>query len=187
MQTAFIIHGAAGHPDENWFPWLKTELEQLGFTVYVPAFPATPETQTLENWLKVFEEYRNHLNEDTIVIGHSLGPAFLLTILEQIKKPIHAAYFVAGYHPKSLPKTSEWYTQVKTFLEKPFDWQKIKQNCAAFHIYYSDNDPYFPLHLAEDLAKTLDTTPIIIKGAGHFNEKAGYTRFDRLLNDIKNG
>ncbi|MFA4891154.1 MAG: alpha/beta fold hydrolase [Candidatus Gracilibacteria bacterium] len=187
MQTAFIIHGALGNPNENWFPWLKSELERLGFTVYVPAFPTSPETQTLENWLKVFEEYKNHLDKDTIVIGHSLGPAFLLTILEQIEKPIRAAYFVAGYHPKSLPKTSEWYPQVKTFLEKPFDWQKIKQNCPAFHIYHSDNDPYFPLSLAEDLAKTLDTTTIVVKNADHFNEKAGYTKFERLLHDIQNG
>ncbi|MFH1193834.1 MAG: alpha/beta hydrolase, partial [bacterium] len=95
MKTAFIIHGALGDPNENWFPWLKSELERLGFAVYVPAFPTSPKTQTLENWLKVFEEHKDHLDEDTIVIGHSLGPIFLLTILEQIKKPIRAAYFIA--------------------------------------------------------------------------------------------
>jgi len=24
--NVFIIHGADGHPKENWFPWLKSEL-----------------------------------------------------------------------------------------------------------------------------------------------------------------
>ncbi|GAG44616.1 unnamed protein product, partial [marine sediment metagenome] len=34
--TTLIIHGTYGHPKENWFPWLKEELEILGEKVYVP-------------------------------------------------------------------------------------------------------------------------------------------------------
>ncbi len=39
MRNIFLIHGSYGHPQENWFPWLKKELESLGHKVYVPAFP----------------------------------------------------------------------------------------------------------------------------------------------------
>ena len=91
MTNVFIIHGAYGHPNENWFPWLKSELEKLGCKVFVPKFP-TPENQSLENWLKVFKDYKQYLNENSIVVGHSLGPAFLLNILENLDKPIKAAF-----------------------------------------------------------------------------------------------
>jgi predicted alpha/beta hydrolase family esterase len=46
MANIFIIHGSYGNPDENWFPWLKKELEQEGHKVFVPKFP-TPEDQSL--------------------------------------------------------------------------------------------------------------------------------------------
>lgn len=59
METAFIIHGVGGHPEENWFPWLKKELEKIGYRVFVPKFP-TPEGQTLTNWLKTFEPYEQY-------------------------------------------------------------------------------------------------------------------------------
>ena len=95
MTNVFIIHGAYGHPKENWFPWLKSELEKLDCRVFIPQFP-TPEDQSLETWLKVFEEYKQYLDEDSVVVGHSLGPAFLLDILEKLDKPVKATFFVSG-------------------------------------------------------------------------------------------
>jgi predicted alpha/beta hydrolase family esterase len=53
MKNAFIIHGSYGHPKENWFPWLKNELEKLNYKVFVPAFP-TPQNQSLASWFKTF-------------------------------------------------------------------------------------------------------------------------------------
>jgi len=183
MKTnVFIIHGAYGHPGENWFPWLKSELEKIGCGVFVPKFP-TPENQTLETWLKVFKSYEQHIDENSIVVGHSLGVPFLLNVLEKTGRPIKSAFFVSGF--SSLPG-NKFDEIMKTFVERKFGWKAIRKNCKKFYVFHSDNDPYVPLEKAEELAKNLGTEIILVKNAGHFNEKAGYTRFDLLLERIKN-
>ena len=46
-KQVLLLHGAYGNPDENWFPWVKGELESKGFLVQTPTF-STPENQNLE-------------------------------------------------------------------------------------------------------------------------------------------
>ena len=183
MTNIFIIHGAYGNPEENWFSWLKSELEKLDCRVFVPKFP-TPENQSLENWLKIFEDYKQYLNKSSIVVGRSLGPAFLLNVLEKLNKPIKAAFFVSGF--TGLLGNPDIDNINKSFVDKSFDWQKIKQNCPKFFVFHSDNDPYVPLEKAKQFAKNLGVDVILVKNAGHFNEKAGYTKFDLILEKIKN-
>ena len=96
MKTVFIIHGTGGNPEGNWFPWMKSELETLGFQVYVPQFP-TPERQSLSSWLKTFEAYQKYVNEESIFIAHSVGPSFVSTLLENLDAPIKACFFVSGF------------------------------------------------------------------------------------------
>ncbi len=53
------------------------------------------------------------------------------------------------------------------------------------NVFHSDNDPYVPLKKAEELAKNLGVKVSLVKNAGHFNEDAGYTKFELLLEKIK--
>lgn len=182
MTNVFVIHGAYGSPEENWFPWLKSELEKMNCRVFVPKFP-TPEGQTLEKWTEIFEGYEQYLNKDSIVVGHSLGPAFLLNVLEKRDKPIKAAFFVAGF--VGLLNNPTFDEINRTFTDNDFDWQRIKDNCKKFFVFHSDNDLYVPLEKAEELAKNLGVEVILIKNAGHFNEKSGYNKFELLLEKIK--
>jgi predicted alpha/beta hydrolase family esterase len=185
MTNVFIIHGAYGNPDENWIPWLKGELEKLNYNVIVPKFP-TPENQNLKNWLDVFSKYNNDkfLNSDTIFIGHSIGVAFLLNVLESKKmKKIKSAYFIAGFTGKL--NNPKFDIINESFANKIFDWNAMKSNCNRIFVYHSDNDPYVPLAKAEDLAKNLNVKVNLVKNAGHFGTKAGYTKFELLLEKIK--
>ena len=181
----FIIHGTYGNPHENWFQWLKENLESEGHTVFVPEFP-TPKNQNLERWMEIFNDfYLSKVDEDTLFVGHSLAPVFILSILEKISppKPLKASFFISGFLEKL--GNSEFDNLNKTFTTKNFNWDKIKQNCNEFYIFHSNNDPYVPLRKAEELSDKLGTSIIIIKNAGHFNESSGYTKFEELLKKIK--
>ncbi len=185
MSTIIIVHGTGGSPESNWFPWLKSELEKLGHRVFVPRLPTPPshKPQSLESWLHVFKEYEQCLDDDTIVVGHSLGPAFLLSVLEAVPRPIKAAFFVAGF--VALLDNPRFDDLNRTFVTKTFDWAAIKKNCRNFVVINSDNDPYVPLQKGKDLAAKLSTELIVLKNAGHINTEAGYAEFPFLLEKIK--
>lgn len=182
MTKIFLIHGTYGHSQENWFPWLKNELQELDCEVIAPDFP-TPQNQSLDNWLAVFDDYKKFVDPKTIFIAHSLGVAFVLNILEKIDVRVKASFLVVGF--VSELGNADFDNLNKSFIVKSFNWNIIKNNCSQFFIYHSDNDPYVPLGRAEELAKSLESKVNIISQAGHFNKDSGFIKFPRLLKDIK--
>ncbi|MBI5065186.1 serine hydrolase family protein [Candidatus Woesearchaeota archaeon] len=182
MTNVLIIHGSYGHPKENWFPWLKSELEKLGCKVFVPKFP-TPKNQKLDVWLGVLKDYTKYLDKNSIMVGHSMGCALILRQLELLNKQVNGVFLVSGF-TKDLWK-GKYSEIIDTFFDKPFDWKKIKRNAKYFVIYQSDNDSLVPISMGEEIAKNLDGELIVIKNAGHFNEESGYTKFNLLLDKIK--
>ncbi|MFH1424814.1 MAG: alpha/beta hydrolase [archaeon] len=182
MANVFIFHGTGGYPEENWFPWLKAELESLGCKVFIPQFP-TPENQTPATWFPVFNQYKEHFTEDTILIGHSLGGAFLLRVLEQSNIKIKAAFIVSA--PVGVLPIKN-YEGDKPFIGHPFDWVKIKENCSNFFVFHSDPDPYVSIGNGRETSKQLGTELTFVPNAGHFNTAAGFDKFELLLKKVKN-
>jgi len=183
MKNAIIIHGTEGYPEENWFPWLKNELEKHGYKVDVPQFPSPPGVSPkLSEWFDVWEKYEDGLDDDTIIISHSLGGLFLLRLLEKIKKPVRAAFFAGA---STGVKPLKYYDGDLEFSGGfDFDWERIKSNSRNFVAFHSDNDPIVPIANGKNLAEHLGIDLNIIPNSGHFNATAGYTKFPQLLDKI---
>ena len=180
--TVAIIHGSFGSPNENWFPWLADEVRKLGHKSLIPTFP-TPEGQSLESWLKDFKRQIGDLRSDMILVGHSLAPGFILSLLEQSHEPIIGTFMVSGFLGKL---GVEEFDQVnETFVNRNFDWDRIKANGGEFHVYNSNNDPYVPLTKGQELAQKLGVELTIIEDGGHINASAGFVTFPKLLNDLE--
>lgn len=180
--SIFIFHGTEGYPEENWFPWLKAELEAKGYKVIVPQFPSPPEVPAkISEWFEVLDRYSGDIGEDTVFVGHSLGGLFILKIFEKLDHKIKAAVFVgAPIGEKPLFN----YERDASFSGFEFDWQNIKRKADTFIVYQSDNDPLVGINNGKKLAENLGVKLSFIPNAGHFNKDAGYTKFEDLRDKL---
>jgi len=183
MTNVLIFHGTEGHPEENWFPWIKKELEKKDYKVHIPQFPSPPVIPAkIDEWFEVLKDYKKHINEETIIIGHSLGGVFLLRLLEKLKYPIKSAFFI-GTPVGVLPILN--YYRDYSFCGFDFNWDQTINKSKKFTVFQSNNDPYVSLDNGEKLAKKLNVKLNFIPNAGHFNEKAGYLEFWELLEKVE--
>lgn len=182
LPRVIISHGTKGSADGNWFPSVKAELSRHGITCLIPSYP-TPEAQNLENWSKVFSSEVGSLTPNDILIGHSLGAAFTLRLLEQVPTtPVKAVFLIAGFTAEI--GISEYDLLNSTFIQGSFDWDLIKNQSNKFVCISGQNDPYVPLDLGQALADSLATELILIENGRHLNLEAGYSEFPYLVEQV---
>ena len=177
-----MIHGTMGSPERAWFPWLSNQLGVCSVPVIAPLFP-TPQNQSLDEWFAVLFRSVKEINELDVLIGHSLGVAFVLRVLEKVASPVRAAYLVAGF--SNLLGEPEYDVLHETFLKVPFDWNKLASASSRYRVYAGDNDPLVPMSASQELARMLNVKLTVVKGGGHLNGTFGYTSFQLLLDDLK--
>jgi predicted alpha/beta hydrolase family esterase len=176
MKTALILHGTDFSKKQrqrlnNWFPWLKTELEHLGYQVWLPELPQAwqPDIERYWRFLKNFD-----FNPQTILIGHSSGAAAIFGLLQKLPplQKVHLVISVAGFY-----KDNGWNC-TGLFTQK-FNWPKIKNQAQKFYLIWSPDDPYVTREQTDYLSNKLDISPTIMDNHGHFNLESD-SRFRQL-------
>ncbi len=183
-----IFHGSFGSPEGNWFPELKERLEAFDQEVIVPKLPVEDwntikkdqitENQNLANWFKEFENVYKNLKKDDKVcfIGHSLGCVFILHLVSKYNIKLDSAIFVSPFM-ESL--NGMWQIEIvnKTFYKKDFDFEKLKKLIPISYTLYSNNDPYVDSKYSLDFSKAINSSPILVSGAGHMNSEVNMNEF----------
>lgn len=181
MATVFIFHGVGGSPEENWFPWLRKALEKSGHRVIIPQFPHADHPD-LSEWMEAFEPHTELLSDDAILIGHSLGGAFALRLLERSTRPIRATFLVASVW---CVMENEYDPLMTSFTAAPYDWPRIRKNGGTMRVIHGENDPYIALEKSQELAINLKADFALIHSGKHLNASAGFTTFAQLLDAVK--
>ena len=177
MDNYIIIHGSFGSKDGNWFPWLKNELEKDNKDVVIPQMPVGVGNQNFENWSKVLNELK--INENTIIIAHSIAPIFVCKYLISRKVKVKKLIFVCGFN-NYLGINSEYDAVNESMYLN--NLKEIKKYCKNIICFYSDNDPYVKFEVEKKFADSIASEQHIIIGGGHINTESGYTEFKDILN-----
>ena len=173
-----IVHGASGSPDENWFMWLKSELEKHNIDSAVPELPID-ETQSYESWNTIIDPL---IETGDIAIGHSLGGLFWLNYIKQTNKKLKELYLVATPNPL-LDKFNPGNDDI--FRNIIITFSALEQSKAGdVLVFESNNDPYIPQGTGEEIADMLEGEYDHVPQAGHFNTDSGYDTFPQLLEQI---
>jgi len=179
MRNALILHGTSATPQNNWFPWLKKELESRDFKVWVPSLPQTNKPN-IKRYNRFLLKSNWQFNKDSVLIGHSSGAVAILGLLQGLPKDIKVdTCILVG----TLNDDLDWDALNELFI-KPFDWKKIKSKARKFIFIHSDDDPYCPLEHAQFQAKKLGGKLIVLKGQKHFSIDPGglkHKKFPFLL------
>ena len=143
-----LLHGFTGGPDKNFFPWLREGLAKSGYEVEVPMLPGTDDPDIKNQVDHVLDTCK--INENTIILGHSLGSVAALKIAEQ--KKLKALVFAAGF-------AQPVFKDKKRPFEEKFDWKfdfsKIKENVGEVIMLRDKNDSAVPEERADYIKKQI--------------------------------
>lgn len=175
-----ILHGYGATKNDHWFPWLKFELESRGMEVWCENLPNTNEPDP-EEWASAILE---QLEDDCIVVGHSLGVPGGLRALMRFDGKIRAFFSVAGFVQ---PLDLDFADKINHFVSEPefelkFELKNMQNNCKNFYILESDNDPYIPLSCGDFMTEELEAHRYTFKNRDHLGTWDGSEgRFEELL------
>jgi uncharacterized protein len=176
----FIFHCWGGDSRSCWRGWLAERMREKGIEVKSPDFPNTNEP-SLDQWLSSVRKEVPKFDKDWVLASHSLGGPTILRLLESFgpDEKVGTVILVAAF-AKDLG-----IPEIHSFVDKEFDWKKIKSKAEKFIVINSDNDPFIELDEGKRLAHLLGAELIVESGAGHINEGAGFTSYPRILQIIE--
>jgi predicted alpha/beta hydrolase family esterase len=184
MKNCLILHGTSNDSQRNWFQWLRGNLEDVGFKVWVPDLPGAdvPNPKTYNEFLFSSDW---DFNDESILVGHSSGAVEIFSLLQNLSDgtQVDKAILVGAF------KDNLGVDDLSRLFDETYDWELIKTKAKEFIFFHSDNDPYCPLDHAEYLAKELDGELIVMPGEAHFSiSTAGekYKEFPELLEKVLN-
>lgn len=178
--SVLILHGVLGHAGKHWMGWLSENLTKLHFNVIMPTLPNSNKPQ-VDEWREVILSLIKDENlKDLIIVGHSLGVPASLEIIQNFEIPIKALISCAGFYEDYGSVVNTEYMQ-----NCHINIKKAKEKIEKAFVLKSDNDPYVPQKILNNLASGLEVEPIVLKHGGHFNTEAGYTTFSEVLEIVK--
>ena len=178
----FLIHGYNGIP--KIFEYFKDKLSSKGFEVTMPSFPTQTDINQ-ERFFAVFNKYRDKINENTILIAHSIGNIMAMKYLCQNNFRVKGYISLAGFGE---PFIKEGYDDLNNVV-KPLslsdpELAKIPELVGRSYSIYSNNDHIVPLEILKKYPKIINAKDYFIENIGHMGKKSGLEKLPEVIDII---
>ena len=177
MKVIFIPVNGGGSPKDNWFPYLKEELEKLGVNVVASEFPDN--ILAREAYWIPFLKNNLQADENTILVGHSSGAIAAMRFAETNR--VIGSVIVGAYHT-DLGLLNE---KQSGYFNRPWDWESIVRNQNWIIQFASLNDPWIPIEEARFVHEKLHTEYHESFYQGHFGGDYQKLIFPELFEALK--
>ncbi len=132
-----LLHGYNSSPRQNFFPWLKKELEKKGYKVQAPSLPHPEDPRVTEQVAYALKHVS--FDKNTVILGHSFGGIVARKILEHIAHPVRRTILVGTFIENK-------FLNNDSFAPYAFDWKfdvkKIKENAGEVIILHDIKDKF---------------------------------------------
>jgi predicted alpha/beta hydrolase family esterase len=168
---ALIVPALHSGVDDHWYPDLRERLAANGFTDVHTSRPPAGEPGW-PDWMASIDRAADRIDENTVVIGHSLGAVAALAWLSTRTDLTAVGRFlgIAGFSTAlpDLPTT-------KAFVEA-VDAARIRSLVGDRQALLSEDDYAVPPEMTQQAAAEIGATVHRVEGAGHFLARDGWDR-----------
>lgn len=167
-------NGAGDVTAANWYGWVQKKLNDLDDVTCDLRNMPDPFLARESIWVPFMREDLG-CNENTIVIGHSSGAEAAMRFAEK--------YRVKGIVVVSACVTDlgDENERASGYYNRPWEWQKIKENTDWRIQFGSTDDPFIPWQEQQQVADGLQSELHRFDDKGHFMN----TTFPQMMDVIK--
>ena len=138
------------------------------FDVVIPELP-DPENPDRDAWTKAVLDAAAPIDDQTIIVGHSLGGATALRFLEaaEARSTPHAMVLIA----------TPWMIRderFRGFFLSELDFEVLMWRASKFAVIHAKDDPVIPIEHGRKYAAALHARFVETESGGHFQQADAY-------------
>ncbi|MCB9690908.1 MAG: alpha/beta hydrolase [Alphaproteobacteria bacterium] len=150
---------------DDWYPWLRAEVD---VPVAVVPLEPTPAAPSLEACQAAIAAVATGDLRGTLLVGHSVGCQVVMRFLAGVPP---------GAGPLGFLAVAGWFTldtawpTIRPWIDTPIDTDAVRRACPDVRLLLSDDDPFTGDHVANAALwrERLGAAVELVPGARHFN------------------
>lgn len=195
MKKFVLLHGLGFWYNECFGPSLIKTIKDMGAEYKAAEFPLINSGKlSFDSWKKGMDNLVKDfkLDDNTVVIAHSLSTFFILKYLKLTNSTINTLITISGAKLDISSYTGQAENDILKvpglieFMNTQDEYNYVKQNVKNKIAIYSNGDQYFSIEMLQAYADALDTKKMFLKDRGHFGRTAANNGIPELNELVKN-